>query len=185
MIPAQALQRLIDVGDRLQNNPSLQENHSAWENAKKELLEVFEGSDLDNLRVILGNVLLAKINAGGVKGTYFITNGDLERALVKVRQRYTLPIVMDQVDLDQVLHHIFRWKMQSAYDKANVTIGFPSDALQALQLMADSYGDCGYQQGKIFEPLKKSIKEITAMLHYEFDESRSNTEFVRRQTVPA
>jgi hypothetical protein len=202
MIPAQALQRLIEQGDisikhvwHEKNCPDnnagdctcgYRETLSGWEKAKKELLEVFENTDMDSLRVLLGNVLLAKINTSGSKGTYVINNGDLERAVTRVRQRYTLPIVMDQVDLDQALSFIFQWKLKSAYEKADATIGFPPAALGALHNMAERFGNCGYQEGKIFDELKENIKMITAMLGYEFDDSRSNTEFVRRQTtVPA
>ena len=200
MIPAQALQRLIEQGDISirhvwhEKNCSdhnagvctcgYHETLSGWDKAKKELLKVFEKTDQDELRIILGRAFL-KVSPVGLKGTYTITNGDIERAIVKVRQRYTLPIAMDQGDLDHVLSHIFQWQMSSAYVKAVETIGFPSDALGVLQALAESYGDCGYQQGKVFEHLKKSIKEVTAMLDYEFDEGRSNSYFVRRQTATA
>ena len=74
--------------------------------------------------------------------------------------------------MEDVIGRMYNWKMTSAYAFAVDTPNFPPEALAILKKMCDEYGNCGWQDGNIYEPLREANHKVAAILGYRWDDER-------------
>jgi len=187
MIPAQALQNLIDEGDRLigtRHTETCGSRHTddcdchvmKWHGVKTDLRRSFE-EEAKALPEVLSRALEIKgdrildphLPAAQIKWS---TNGKVEEATKEILHRMRVPVIMRQEDLSAVVEHIIQWNMQSALLRASKTIGFPHEALMILTDLSVQFGDCGIHSGAAFEPMRKGIALLMSKLGYEFNQEK-------------
>ena len=82
--------------------------------------------------------------------------------------------------IDDVLGRMYNWKMRSAYAYAMEVPDFPSEALSILKEMGEEYGNCGWNEGTIFDALRQKNHKVAAILGYRWDEG--NDRWVKHGT---
>lgn len=83
-------------------------------------------------------------------------------------------------DIEHVLNRMYNWKMSSAHLAASNIADFPADALAILKEMGEDYGNCGWNEGKVFDRLRENNLKVANMLGYDWDEDAD--EWVKRTT---
>ena len=81
--------------------------------------------------------------------------------------------------VDDVINRMYNWKMESAYNYATEVPNFPAQALVKLKKMASQFGNCGYQDGKAFDVLRKTNDQVAEILGYEWDDD--NDKWIKRE----
>jgi hypothetical protein len=69
---------------------------------------------------------------------------------------------------EDVINRMYNWKMASAYRHAKRVPNFPKKALKILKELAEKYGDCGWNNGKVFDELREKNFEVADILGYEW-----------------
>lgn len=197
MIPANALAALIKEGDRSQRSlrhaDHCPDNNAgdclcgkleislAWDKAKADLILSFE-QEQQELRSVISETLgiRAQLPSGTVGSEIqWKTNGKVKEATEEVLHRFRTPIVLREADVEKVLSLIFNWKMKSAHNVAECTVGFPEDALVVLKELQEGYDNCGWQEGKAFDGLRNGIKRVTGILGYCYNEEKD--QFIKQE----
>lgn len=75
----------------------------------------------------------------------------------------TQPVLDREV---KVLNLMRQWKSRSAYNAAAKIPGFDRDALGILWRLAHEFGDCGKQDGNIFEAIPLNNHKVASLLGY-------------------
>lgn len=196
MIPAQALQNLIEEGDRLIGNRHSENCGSRymgdcnchvmkWHEVKARLREAFEEEEkalpeilARSLEIKGDRILDPHYPAVQIKWS---TNGDTEGAAKDILHRIKAPIVMRKQDIDDVLSRMYNWKMRSAFSKASSTMGFPPKALEILKDLSEKFGNCGWQDGAIFDSLREGNNKVADILGYEWNDEKDM--FIKKTTA--
>ncbi len=75
----------------------------------------------------------------------------------------------DEVEI--LLGSMYNWKMTTAYENASHSYDpFPAEVLDLLKDMSEKYGDCGWQQGTVYDELQKTNDKIADILGYRWDD---------------
>ena len=73
--------------------------------------------------------------------------------------------------LDDVVGRMANWKMNSALNYAKKVENFPAKALIILEQMAEKFGNCGWQDGSIYNELQEAIDKVIDLIGYEYNEA--------------
>lgn len=77
-----------------------------------------------------------------------------------------------QGSIDNILERMWNWKMNSAYEQAKQFPDFPKNALDILKELSENFGNCGWQDGKVFDELRKKNHQVAKMLGYTWNEKK-------------
>ncbi len=72
--------------------------------------------------------------------------------------------------IEDVLERMYNWKQESALDIAKEIKDFPKEALKKLEYLSEKFGNCGFQDGSMYNELIDTNFEVAKMLGYEYDE---------------
>ena len=73
--------------------------------------------------------------------------------------------------LDDVVGRMANWKMNSAVRRAKDVENFPAEAMVILEQMAEKFGDCGWQDGAIYNELYDAIDKVIELIGYVYNEA--------------
>ena len=74
--------------------------------------------------------------------------------------------------VEDVLGRMYNWKMDSALQYAEETEDFPIEAKNLLEKMSVKFGNCGWQDGKVFNQLRNTNNKIAKILGYKWNEEK-------------
>jgi hypothetical protein len=78
----------------------------------------------------------------------------------------------EQTPVEKVLERMYNWKQDSALRYAKEINDFPKQALKKLEHLSEKFGNCGWQDGKIYNELRNTNFEVAKMLGYEYNEKK-------------
>jgi len=90
----------------------------------------------------------------------------------------TSALADSKAQMEYVIGRMSNWKMKSAYNAALLIDEFPSAALKKLKKMSEDFGNCGWQEGKAYDRLRKVNTEIADLMGYDWSEEKDH--FLRR-----
>ena len=98
-----------------------------------------------------------------------------EKAETLLNKSMPTLLVQDNVEIketpiEKVLGRMYNWKQESALRYAKEIKDFPEEALKKLEYLSEKFGNCGYQDGSIYDELRETNFEIAKMLGYEYNE---------------
>ena len=72
---------------------------------------------------------------------------------------------------EKILSRMYNWKMRSAYSLAiNSEEEISQNLLTLLKGMSDQFGNCGWQDGTVFDELRDTNNIIADLLGYVWDD---------------
>lgn len=74
--------------------------------------------------------------------------------------------------VEDVLNRMYNWKMESANLFADEIENFPIEAKKLLEKMSVKFGNCGWNEGKIFNQLRNTNHKIANILGYKWNEEK-------------
>lgn len=80
---------------------------------------------------------------------------------------------MSAFTLKSVINRMWNWKMLSAYTQACTIPTFPLEELKELEALSIKFGNCGWQEGSVYDELRESNFKIAAAIGFEWDEERN------------
>lgn len=83
-------------------------------------------------------------------------------------------MIGESSSIESVLDRMYNWKMNSAYEHAKQIEYFPLDALCKLKILSEDFGNCGWQEGRVFNRLRKENNSIAKILGYVWDDKSDN-----------
>ena len=82
----------------------------------------------------------------------------------------TSALADSKAQMEYVIGRMYNWKMKSAYNAALLIDAFPPAALKKLKKMSEDFGNCGWQEGKAYEKLRKINVDIALLMGYDWKE---------------
>jgi len=86
--------------------------------------------------------------------------------------RYKTTKEPKETPTEKVLGRMYNWKQESALRYAKEIKDFPEEALNKLKHLSEKFGNCGWQDGSIYDELRDTNFEVAKILGYEHDEER-------------
>lgn len=77
---------------------------------------------------------------------------------------------MVSMDVRSIVDRMYNWKMKSAYEQAASVPEISKEVLDLLREMAIKFGNCGWQEGKIFNELRETNHKIADLLGLIWDD---------------
>lgn len=72
--------------------------------------------------------------------------------------------------IEKVIERMYNWKQDSAFRYAKEIKDFPKEALEKLEILSNKFGNCGWQEGTVYEELRDTNFEVAKMIGYEYNE---------------
>lgn len=83
----------------------------------------------------------------------------------------TLTKNYNETEMNEFLKRMYNWEIKQAFNRAKNVEGFDNTALTLLERYAKRFGDCGWQEGEVFEELRVGLNNVAAHIGYEWDDN--------------
>jgi hypothetical protein len=97
---------------------------------------------------------------------------EAKKLLEKPLPAVVKPKEVEETPIEKVLGRMYNWKQASAYNYAKEIKDFPEEALKKLEHLSEKFGNCGWQDGSIYDELRDTNFEVAKMLGYEYNEEK-------------
>jgi len=81
---------------------------------------------------------------------------------------------LDESQVKELLNRMWNWKMESAYRVASTIKGLSPKILAKIETLMKEFGNCGWQEGTIYDKLRDGNDEIANLLGYVWVDEKDN-----------